>query len=154
MSNELIISPIPIPLVNYVWNDCSPILYRAIKMAEQDLTLQTTKEALLRGDQSLFTVIDNDKIIATTLIEFITFDTGHKVLMIPVVAGDRMGEWAERFLNICHIIAESENCDEIRSLSMRKGWKKFLKPYGWDNHLTVMKCEVKKSNVTELRVTK
>ena len=155
MSNELIITPVPITFVEYMWKDCIPILNRAIKLAEQDLTLDTIKSALMGGRQTLFTVLDGNKVIATALTEIVDFDTGLKVLMIPVVAGDRMDEWAERFLTICHLMADNQGCSELRSLSMRKGWSKFLKPYGWNNHITVMRCEVKQSNVVELeRVVK
>ncbi len=143
MSNDLIITPIPISLVDFVWDECKPILNKVVRLAEEEISLKTIREALLRGDQLMIAVLDKNKIVAVNILETLTFATGLRVLNIPIVAGERMSEWAERFLNICTILAKDDNCTELRGMAVRKGWGKFLKQFGWDDHFVVMRCPIK-----------
>jgi len=125
MSN-LIISAVPVTLVELLWSQCVPIFERVVKKAPKDLSLDGIKSRLLSGNSMLMTIAEGDKVIAVGTLETDEYETGHKVLYIPTIAGDRMEDWMDRFIEISHAIARDLNCVEIRGKG-RKGWLRTLK---------------------------
>lgn len=53
-----------------------------------------------------------------------------------------MNEWMDRFLDIVKAIAKDFNCTELRGIAARKGWMRKLKPLGWSEVSTIIKCDV------------
>lgn len=154
MTMNLIITPIPIQLIDFMWPQAEKILKRAIDMASDEVSLETTKAGLLRGSQTMVAVLDKDKVIAVNIMEVVTFETGLKALTITITAGNKMRHWSERFLKLMNLWAIESKCSEIRGLSMRKGWLRYLQNEGWTEHVTILKCPVKvnqNDNIVNLR---
>jgi len=144
MSN-LIVGAVPVTMINIIWPMCVEHLERVVAKAPDDISLETIKAGLLNGKSMMITVSEGDQIIAVNTVEQVTYETGHRVLFIPLVGGDRMDEWMERFLDIVHAIARDMNCDELRGMACRKGWLRALTKAGqnWYDIHAVVGCKVK-----------
>ncbi len=140
--NDLIIAPVPITMVDLIWEKCTSCLELVIAKSPNEISLETIKASLLKGDAMMVTISDGDDIIAVNIVETYTFATGYKILIIPITGGTRMSEWQERFLNLMHIIAKDLDCKELRGLAVRKGWLRYLKKYGWEPVSTIVSCPV------------
>lgn len=153
MKKELVITLVPVGLVEFMWPQARPILQKAVSLTDREVSTDTIKSDLLYGDRTMVVVLDESKIVAVHLLRVFTFPTGLKVLEIPTISGSRMKEWAVRFLELCHAIAREQNCTELRGFSARKGWGKYLKEFGWENHFMVMRCDTKtrQTNIKQIK---
>ena len=147
----MIISPVPVTLLDHIWPKAVPHLEKVIAKSPNEITLETIKAAIMRGDQMLVTISDGEEVIAVNVLEVVVYATGLRVMCIPITGGTRMAEWLERFLNLGHIIAKDYDCTELRGMAVRPGWLKKLKSYGWEPIFTMISCPVEKTNVTELK---
>lgn len=141
--SELTISAVPVNLVEFVYPKAVPHLERVIDKAPLDINLTSIKEKLLTGASMLVVILDGEEVIAVNILESSIFETGHKVLYIPITGGDRMDEWLDRFMSLAHAIARDLKCNEIRGMSCRKGWLKALKDHDWYHVHEVIGCKVK-----------
>ena len=140
---DLVIAAVPITLIKLIFPMCVDHLQRAVDKAPNDISIETIEQRLLSGEIMLITVSDNDDVIAANIVEKEKYATGHAVLYVSIVGGDRMSEWMDRFLNICHALARDYKCDELRGMACRKGWLKALKNQGWYRLHEVVGCKVK-----------
>jgi hypothetical protein len=141
----LIIAPIAIPMVEFIYPKCIPHLQRVCDKAPNEITVDTIKRNLLSGKQMLIAILDGEEVVACNVVEKVTFDTGWNVLYIPITGGDRMDEWEDRFLQLAHAIARDLGCDELRGLACRKGWLRNLEPRGWYRLHDVIGCKVEEA---------
>jgi len=151
---KLNIAAVPIQMVELIWDKCVPHLVRVIDKAPNDINLESIKKNLLSGQTLMVTICDSGDVIAVNIMETCTYETGHKVMFIPIVGGDRLEEWMKDFLDIAHQIAREYGCQELRGMAVRKGWEKVLKSYGWHSVHTILGCDVKQieSNITNIKV--
>jgi len=140
--SELSISAIPANLINQVWGQVKPLLERVTEKAPDDVSVYAVRERLYAGSTVLVTISEGDTIVAINTLTVETLDSGMKVLFIPITAGDRMDEWLERFLDVARDIARDHGCEELRGLSVRKGWMRVLKEHGWAESHVIIKCKV------------
>jgi len=143
----IIIAPVPITLIDHVWDKSVPHLEKVIKKSPSELSIETIKESIIKGDQMLVIISDGDEVIAVNVLEVITYATGLKVLCIPITGGTRMDEWLDRFLKLAGYIAQDMGCTELRGYAVRPGWLKKLKSYGWEPVFTTIRCPVEQKVV-------
>jgi len=143
---NLIIAPIPVTLVDFVFPKAAPHLERVIARAPRDINLESIKKKLLEGKTMLVAVLDEDQVVAVNILEVSEYETGHRVMYIPITGGDRMDEWLDRFMAIAHAIAIDHKCDELRGMACRKGWLRALNKAGheWYHVHEVIGCKVKR----------
>ncbi len=155
MNIKLTIGAIPVSMIDLVWDRCTPHLERVIEKAPNDINLETMKSSLLQGKTLLVTISEGSEIVAVNILETCTYETGHKVLFIPITGGDRLHEWLADFLDIAHAIARDYQCSELRGMA-RPGWIKVLKEHGWNPVHTIIGCPVKQAeavnNVTDINI--
>lgn len=147
---SLIIAPVPITMLDHVWDKCVPHLEKVVKKSPSELSLETIRESLEKGNQMLFAISDGPEVVAVNVVETISFATGLKVLSIPITGGTRMDEWMERFLKIANSLAIDLGCTELRGMAVRKGWLRKLESYGWEPFFTAIRCPVKTGDIIEL----
>lgn len=136
-SDSIIIGAVPTTMIELVWRKTLPHLQRVQEKAPNEIDLSKTKEALLSGSHMLLIASEGEDIIAACILRDETYVTGHRVLLVNMLGGDRMDEWVERMNRIVVAIARDTNCNEVRAIG-RKGWIKALKNFGWyDIHSTV-----------------
>jgi hypothetical protein len=137
------VAAIPINLVEPLWEKMRPIIDDVVKYSHGEATTETAKEQILAGNLLPIVVFIEDEIVALTLIEIKTFDTGEKALFIPVFGGKYMSEWTGQMLNVLHAIAKDFGCSELRGIGARKGWARYLKDFGWEEYSVTCGCKVK-----------
>ncbi|MCK4710642.1 MAG: hypothetical protein KAU21_18655 [Gammaproteobacteria bacterium] len=147
--SDLIISAVPVTLVEFMFPRATHHLERVIAKAPNDINLETIKSDLLKGNKMLVVILDGDDVIAVNVLEKAVYDTGHAVLYIPITGGDRMDEWLERFMNFAHGVARDLKCDELRGMACRKGWLKALEKHDWYDIHQVIGCKVKSLEESE-----
>ena len=138
MSN-CIVAPVPIQLVDFMWPHVEPHLDRVVKIAEDEISLQSIKAKLYNGSSMLVAVIKDNIVIAAITMEKLTFENGRSALVLPVVGGDELDEWVDQVIELAKIIAKDIGCQELRGLGARKGWSRKLKNTGWQDAYMVLK---------------
>lgn len=141
-ADNLIIAAVPATLIEVLWDKVTPHLQRVVDVAHGEITLDSVKAKLIRGDALLITISDQDSIIAVNTMEVRYFDSGRKAMFIPITGGDNLDLWMDRFLKVAKAIAKDHGCDELRGLAVRKGWMRKLAPYGWEEVHTVISCKI------------
>lgn len=148
--SNIIIAIVPVTLASHIWPKCAKHLERVVKLCPDDFNLESIKKSVFNGDYTLVTMSELDKVVACAILEINNFDSGFKVLAIPLVAGNKMHLWAERFLSICHALAKAEGCNSLQGYAARKGWHKYLEKAGWTTVFTTIRCPVKKIDNTNI----
>jgi len=140
--SELLITAIPQNLVEVVWEQVQPLIERVVNKAPDDLSVWAIKKRLVDGQTMLIAISEGSKIVAVNVLSLEDLDSGKKVLVIPITAGDRMAEWMDDFFEVVTKIAKDFGCEELRGMSVRKGWMRILKERGWVENHTVVKCKI------------
>ena len=116
---------IPPYLIDLVWPTVSDIIGTIIRKAHGEMTLDTVK-AKLKEDRALMVLLlDNDIVKGLGIFQTEVYDSGKKVLVLSMAAGDMeffTGEYDNVFLDL----AKNLQCDEIRAIGARLGWEKAL----------------------------
>ena len=142
MVKPLDICAIPAQMIEVVWSQVEPLLFRVVDRNPDDICPHVTKQKLLAGDTLLISISDGAEIVAINILEVQELDTGLRVLYIPITAGTRMREWLEPFLAVAKRIAKDYKCVELRGMSVRKGWLNTLGKHGWESAYETIKCKV------------
>ncbi len=135
-------SLVPPSLMDIIYPQIEHFINKVVDRAENDLSLNTIRDRLNKGETMLCVIFEDDDIIAINIMEVMEFETGHRALYIPITAGERMSEWLDDFLKLAMDIARDLKCVELRGISCRPGWIKALKNHGWYNINTVIGCKV------------
>ena len=147
--SKLKIAAVPIELLDHIFPKCIVHLEKVIKKAPDDLCIEGIKKDLYNGDSLLVIVSDMSEVVAVNVCTATTYDTGHKVMFIPITGGERMEEWLDDFMNIAQALAKDFQCHEIRGMACRKGWLKVLEKHNWYPIHTVIGCKVNYEEETE-----
>ena len=142
MDKELIITAVPDTMIDLIWDKVEPLIKMVETKAPDDIVANAVKDALRTGKQLLVIIYRESKIIALNVLDVRTLDSGKKVLYIPITAGDEMESWLDNFLMVAKAIAKDYECVELRGLAIRRGWLKKLKPHGWEEMFTTIRCEL------------
>ena len=137
------IAALPVTLIELLWDRLEPFIDNVVRYSHNEATTETAKEQMLAGNVLTVVVCEDQEIIALTLLEIRTFDTGEKALFIPIFGGSKMAEWTDQMLNVLHAIAKDFGCTQLRGIGARKGWVRYLKTKGWEEYSVTVGCEVK-----------
>jgi hypothetical protein len=136
------ITPVPQTLIEFLWPQIEGFIQSVVDVSHDEVTVESIKSRLIEGSSLLLVTSRLGEIIAATMIEIRTFDSGIKALYIPVVGGTEMDNWSDQFFRIVHAIAKDFGCRELRGLAARKGWVRKLKDKGWEEVCINMRCMV------------
>jgi len=140
--NDLVIAVVPCTMIDLIWEKVHPVMQLAADKAPEDVCCKVVRDELIKGEKLLVTISRASEIVAINVLDLRTLDTGIRILYIPLTAGSEMKLWAEDFLNFAKVIAKAHNCVELRGLAVRSGWMKYLKPYGWEEMFTTVRCKL------------
>lgn len=130
----MIFSVVPPTLITVLWPQFVQYLAPVADVSSGELTLETIKDAMVKGKNIVIVVIDDDKIIGVNTVEVFTYDTGLKCLYVPIIGGERIDEWGEEFFCMCKEFALQNGCTEIRGYAARGGWIRKLASHNLDWH--------------------
>ena len=135
-----VLAAIPSVILNVVWDKIEPILQRVIKVSNNELTAEGIYKRALSGESLIVAVCLNTEIVAVTVLNVVTFDTGLRAMYVPIVGGKYMNEWVDESMLVAKAIAKDYNCTELRGFAVRKGWLRRMKE--WKTVSTIIKCDV------------
>ena len=144
LTSGFIFAAIPPYLIDYVWKDAAPILQRVVDCSHGELTLDAIKRKSKSGETLLVLILKGDEVVAVNTADIVEFDSGLRVMYIPITGGDYIDEWLFDSLEVGKALARDHNCTELRGLSVRKGWLRKLPP-GWESITDVIKFDLEKN---------
>ena len=140
--SDFIVSAIPKTMIDVIWGKVHPHIIRPIELSHGEVTEEEVRKSLSSGKTMLIVISEGEDIIAVNTLDVRIFDSGKRVLYIPLTGGDKLDLWMPKFLDVAKAIARDYRCEELRGLAVRKGWMKKLAPMGWEEVHTVISCNV------------
>jgi hypothetical protein len=134
--NEYKLSVLPINMIEYMWPVLSPYLQRVVDLAPAEFNLDTMKQFTLNGGATICLITQSAELRIVLTLEVRTFQTGTKVLYVPLISGDHMEECFDYVFEQIKNAAKELGCSEIRGLAARPGWLRRLPD--WDQAYTVI----------------
>ena len=134
-------SAIPPNMIGRMWPQLAPHIQRVIDVSYEDITLLSIRNKLVEGEATAIAISnDGGEIVAVATFEVTTLESQRRILLVPVIGGDHMEDWADDFMKLLRELKQDFACDEIRGAG-RPGWVKYLKKYGWKPVMTVVSLE-------------
>jgi hypothetical protein len=129
-------------MVELIWDQMMPLVELVAEKAPQDIVVSAVRENLLAGTMMAVIVYREQTIIAVNVLDVKTLDSGIKVLYVPIIGGAELDLWAEDFMTLLKAVAKDYGCSELRGMAVRKGWMTKLKPLGWEEMFTTVRCKL------------
>lgn len=136
-------SIVPPNMVQVIEKQIAPLIQKVVMVSHGDIGVIETVDDLISGGTSLIIVTDGAEILAVITYRVRVFETGLRVLELPIVGGVRMADWLTPFMEFILSIAKQLECTELRGYAVRDGWMRVLENYDWSPVHTTLKCEVK-----------
>ena len=120
-----------------VWYRVAEFLGPACDVSFGQETLGTVRQSLMNGIDGLFVVLDDDEIIGAVTYHVNDFDTGLRLLDIPMAGGVDMESQMPVVIGMFKHLKSAFMCDRVR-ITGRKGWVRYMKQFGFvDTHYSV-----------------
>lgn len=136
------ISIVPPNMVEMVWKDVGPLIQKVIDLVPDNFDTHVQQQYLVNGEKTLLVVTEDEKLIAVITAEITIFETGTKILYVPIVSGSRMKEWMEDVMIVLKNIATLEHCTQIRGQGLSRAWMKKMAKYGLKEISTIYKIDL------------
>lgn len=137
----------PPNLIEYVWHDVEQYVQNTADVSNSEFSAESIKIGLINGQQLLGLVTEHEEIVAIFTMEKKVFDTGLTALYVPIIAGTRVEDWFDEAIDFAAMMAENMGATELRGLSVRKGWSRFLHKRGdWKDVHTVLSLQLGEDN--------
>lgn len=120
-----------------VWDQVAEFLGPACDVSHGQETLGTARQSLIKGVDGLFVVLDGNEIIGAVTYHVMEFDTGLRLLDIPLAGGVDMDAQMPAVIGMFNHLKSAFMCDRVR-ITGRKGWIRYMKQFGFvDTHYSV-----------------
>ena len=130
----VVVEPKDLP---HIWDRVAEHLGPACEASHGQETLGTARQSLIKGTDGLFVVLDGDEIIGAVTYHVLDFDTGLRLLDIPLAGGVNMDSQMGAVVGMFHQLKSAFMCDRVR-ITGRKGWIRYMKQFGFkDTHYSV-----------------
>jgi hypothetical protein len=130
----VVVEPKDLP---HIWDRVAEHLGPACKSSHGQETLGTARQSLIKGTDGLFVVLDGGEIIGAVTYHVLDFDTGLRLLDIPLAGGVNMDSQMGAVVGMFNQLKSAFMCDRVR-ITGRKGWVRYLKQFGFvDTHYSV-----------------
>jgi hypothetical protein len=121
----------------HIWDRVAELLGPACEASHGQESLGTARQSLVRGTDGLFVVLDGDDIIGAVTYHVLDFETGLRLLDIPLAGGIDMDSQMGAVVGMFNHLKSSFMCDRVR-VTGRKGWIRYMKQFGFvDTHYSV-----------------
>lgn len=131
-------SALPVNLLDVLWDKIYPLLQKPVDVSSGEVTMESIKARIRSGDVLLILVSREELLVAVVTVEIRTFESGLRTLQLPLIGGSEMNEWFDKMLDTVKAIARDKGCQEIRGMSVRKGWMRILEKHGFKEISTVL----------------
>jgi len=128
--------------LDLVWTRVEPILQRAVQRGRGHYTTRDIFALIQKGEQQLWTITEDGRIIAGLVSEVRFSPAGRGTLTVYCAAGKEVRRWLPRAIGVISSYAHQRGCSELRVVG-RRGWQRYLKPYGFfQESIVLVKDEV------------
>ena len=114
---------VPPAYVPELWPHARPLIARAFMAVAGDDTIESTEAALRSGEELLWIVWGDGRIMTAATTVLIRVPRA-KICLVKAAAGAGMGQWM-KFMAKIEEYARAEGCDLIR-VAGRRGWARVL----------------------------
>jgi len=129
-------------MVEYLWEQIEPMVDKVTEKAPEDIVASKVKEKLLSGEDVLMTIMDGMTVVGAVTLTVRTLDSGTKALYMPFVCGTDLENWIAQGFKIVIAVAKQYGCTELRGVSARKGWMRYMQDYGWEEVFTTVRRRI------------
>jgi len=130
----VLVEPKDLPVI---WDRVAEFLGPACDASHGQETLGTARQSLMKGVDGLFVVLDGEEIIGAVTYHVNEFDTGLRLLDIPLAGGVDMDSQMGAVIGMFQHLKQAFMCDRVR-ITGRKGWVRYMKQFGFvDTHYSV-----------------
>lgn len=126
--------------VPYVWEEVAPLLQKAVKRSEGELSTDDVLEHIQNQTFQLWVAIVEEKIIMAMVTQFIDYPR-KRVLRVLSIGGENFSVLHEKFNPMVESFALENGCTSLE-LWGRKGWKKMLPD--WESKYIVFTKDLQK----------
>tara|TARA_R110002126_G_C10279760_1_gene484941 strand:+ start:42 stop:461 length:420 start_codon:yes stop_codon:yes gene_type:complete len=133
---------VPVALVPFFIDKVVELLKPAIDLSNGECTAKSVRLRLIEGRNILILVVDKGHISMAITADTIQFESGKKVLALPLMGGSGLDQLSNDFMPFVQNLAKSLGCTEIYGYAARKGWLRKLKDYNWSEFRYLIKNEV------------
>jgi len=132
--------PVPVEHLDTQWQYIEPLLNKAVCISPRRVTIDDVYNATKKGNYLVWTVQENNKIIAVFTTRIIEYPRGN-ILAVDFAGGDRMKDWIELVLSTLEAHARHNKCVSLEAFG-RKGWEKILNKFGCKAAYTTFKKDL------------
>ena len=122
---------VPTPLVEYMWLDVLDLLRKPIDNSNGEVTVGSTLRRAMAGEISILVFMAGSSVECVATVEVLTFESGKRSLSLPLFAGNNIERYGDLIQETVVGLAKTANCENVRGMSIRKGWMSMLTKYGW-----------------------
>lgn len=126
--------------LSLLWPQVEPLLALAAREEHGRFTTRDMRQWFLKGEQELWVITENGKVIAAGMLRFYRHPTGKRASVWHLAGGSRAKEWADEafrsWLEACHVQGVTE-----MSIVGRRGWLRYVKRYGFKETAVVLTRE-------------
>jgi len=127
--------------VDRFWNDCAPLLQKALDKGRGESSLMGLRQNLLNGQTQLWIVFEEEqKVIACGISTIIQYEL-KRVFRGLYLGGEKVEKWMKEMDSECEKYALLWGCKDIEWFG-RKGWMKKTAPLGYSEGYTIMRREL------------
>ena len=122
--------------IDMVWEDCVPFISKAEKFSQAEMKAEDVYGKIKDQDMQLWVVFNEEtEILAVITTELVNYPR-KKVCRIVTLSGDFMDDWVE-YISVIEEWAIENNCEAMETFC-RKGFKKKLETFGYDETYIVL----------------
>jgi hypothetical protein len=115
---------VPTDRVGEVWDECAPLLEKAVKLTSGRYTLETVWQDVESGNYQLFVAVDGEKIVGACTTRIAEYPTGIW-LSIVHCGGNHLERWLGQGFEAVKAWAHVNKCVGIE-IQGRREWKRVL----------------------------
>jgi hypothetical protein len=134
---QITVAAIQPNMVEIIWPRVEAMIAMAIEHSNGELSLESMKRQIMKGEMLLLVVYEADIIVASLTLERRDFDSGLSVLNVTTAGGADLHIWMKDVLAVLEGLAEEQGCTELYIVG-RPGWQRALKKIGFKPVHTVV----------------
>ena len=121
--------PVPVEYLDEKSQYIKPILNKAVCLSPRKIDIEDVYTASKQGAYLVWTVEEEDKVIAVVTTRMIYYPKGY-AMAVDFVGGKRMKEWLDMVHNTLETHAKHNKCIHLEAFG-RRAWGKYLEKLSW-----------------------
>lgn len=135
--NEAKVLGVPAEDIGLWWRQAKPLLEKAVVYADSKIDIDFILQELLDRNMQLWIYVDqHGNILLASITRIVVYLHNRKRLEVILASGEGSDDMVDVFQRMYEDFARMHGCEAMESIG-RKGWKRRLKKYGYEQtHVT------------------